>query len=81
MNSVIAIVQSMQTSITEQLSMLNDKVNDVAGRMEVLESRQKSLENEVKSLCSTKSTVSTIPGKRKRITIPALQVKVCIWCV
>lgn len=58
MQCVLEAFQSMQSTMKEQLLGLSSKMDNMAGKIGTLESRQKSLEIELKT--STKNT-STIP--------------------
>lgn len=76
--SVVATLQFFQDSMEKQFSSIIDKLDVMGGRMTALETRQKVLEDEVRS--STASSTSVSPSvsdsakKRKRVTPAALQV-------
>ena len=73
--SVIDMLQLFQSSVDKQLNTVCDKLETINSRMTVLETRQKSLEDEVRS--STSSSTNSTPQsgrRRKRLTPVALQV-------
>ena len=66
--------------MNEQLSKVCSKLDDISGRIEGLETRQKSLEIKIKSFAlSSMSKSPAVSGKRNRVTPAALQVVQSHW--
>ena len=77
--SVVATLQFFQESMEKQFSSIIERLDIMGGRMAALETRQKVLEDEVRSSTSSSTSVSpSVSGsstiKRKRVTPAALQV-------
>ena len=75
--SVIDMLQVFQSSMDKQLSTMCEKLETIDSRMIVLETRQKNLEEEIRSGTSCSSSANSTPAsgrQRKRITPLALQV-------
>ena len=73
LQSVTSIFQSMQKNISEQLTKVCNKLDDVSERIDDLEDRQRSFENKIGQ--SSQSVSPAVPGKRRRVTPAALQVR------
>ena len=58
-----SIFQSMQRDISEQLTKVCKKIDDISERIDSLEDRQISFEKQ-----SSQSMSPAVPGKRKRVT-------------
>lgn len=76
--AVVSTLQFFQDSMERQFSSIAEKLDVMGGRMTALETRQKVLEDEVRTSASSCASVSpSISGsakKRKRVTPAALQV-------
>ena len=70
--AILDAIKGVKDGVESQMSALSDKLDTVYDKLSVLESRQKTLEDD---LCASSSSPRTpIPGKRIRRTPPALQV-------
>ena len=75
LHSITTIFQTMQQSIGEQLSNVCSKMDDLSGKMEALEDRQKSFETDMMAQHTSNNSPSpAVSGKRQRVTPAALQV-------
>lgn len=75
--SVIDVLQVFQSSMDKHLSVVCEKLETINSRMTVLETRQKTLEEEIQSSASCSSSNHSTPQngrQRKRLTPVALQV-------
>lgn len=69
-----AVLQAMQHKISEEISKVCSKIDNISGRMGDLETRQKSFEDKI-MLSNELADQSSPPvlGKRKRLT-PAVRI-------
>lgn len=79
-NTLVDMLQCFQSSMEQQLSSLCTSLTSINERMDSLEGRQKSLEEEVRANSSLSSSSISIPeassGVRRRVTPTSLQVHV-----
>ena len=79
--AVIDLLKAFQANIDKHMTSVGTKLDGIQSRMNDLEARQKSLENEVHDSTSLSSSTNSSPvvskGKRRRVTPTALQVQ-CI---
>lgn len=82
--SVVTTLQFFQDSMEKQFTSIIDKLDSMGGRMAALETRQKVLEEEVRSSTSSSASispsVSSSAKKRRRVTPAVLQVRLHILC-
>ena len=73
--SLTAVLQTFQQSMDTQLTNVCTKLDSINSRMDLLETQQKTLEEEIRfSTSSNTSISSSVSGNRKRATPAALQV-------
>ena len=75
-NAIVDVLQTFQASLDKQLTTVSGHLESIGTRLDKLESRQLSLEEEVRASTSFSSSTSSpaTTGKRKRVTPTFLQV-------
>ena len=74
-HTLTSLLQSFQESMDSKIGTVCTKIDGISDRLDALETRQKTLEEDVRS--SASSSTSFSPGtalKRNRVTPVALQV-------
>ena len=81
-NEVADLFHTFQNSLDSKLQTVCDKLSDIDSRITVIETRQKTLEEEVRQSVSSRSSAasptSECDNRRKRVTPVVLQVKLII---
>ena len=77
--SVVDVLNVFQANLEKQIGLVCSKLESIDSRMDLLETRQKSLEEEIKANHSISSESTCSPGastgsRRQRVTPTAMQV-------
>ena len=80
--SLTAVLQTFQRSMDTQLANVCTKLDTINSRMDLLETRQKALEEETRFSTSSNTSVSpSVSGNRNRVTPAALQVRKPVFSI
>ena len=73
---ILDVLKGLETGFDNKFSTIVEKLDTVCDRLDILETRQKGLEEDIRASSSgaSSSPRTPIPGKRMRRTPPALQV-------
>ena len=78
-NEILDILKHLQSGVDNQYTTVCSKLDKVCDRLDALETRQKGLEEELRSSSSCHSSPATpLPGRRLRRTPTALQVNTTV---